>query len=73
MTHKEAVKCDAVDRYLLRQLSEKDEREFKKHLSRCESCKEELEAARIFVANLRAVFVAEQKRRERRGRRPRRT
>jgi hypothetical protein len=59
MTHEQAVKRQAVERYLLDELSPVERSEFEEHYFDCTECAAEVEAAAVFAANARAVFSEE--------------
>lgn len=59
MNHTEAVNKGAVERYLLRELSDAESEEFETHFFECTVCAEELRTGAIFEENARAVFQEE--------------
>ena len=56
MDHIEAVKNQAVERYLLGQMPEAEIDAFEKHFFECGTCAEEVESGVIFQENARAAF-----------------
>jgi anti-sigma factor RsiW len=56
MDHSEATRNLAVEQYMLGELGETQRDEFENHLFECPECAEEVKAAAILVANLKAVF-----------------
>ena len=56
MTHADAASTQAVERYLLGELSSQQRDEFEAHLFDCPECAEDLRAAAIFLDNSRAVL-----------------
>lgn len=59
MNHTEAVRTEAVERYLLGQLSGAECEEFEVHFFDCKVCAEELRVGAIFEENAKAAFQAE--------------
>ena len=59
MNHSAAVRIDAVNRYLLGQLSELECEEFELHFFDCKLCAAELSTAAVFEENAKAVFRAD--------------
>lgn len=59
MNHEQAVKRQAVERYLLDELSPVERSEFEEHYFDCAECASEVEAAAVFAANARSVFSEE--------------
>lgn len=59
MNHEQAVKRQAVERYLLDELSPVERSEFEEHYFDCAECAAEVEAAAVFAANARSVFSEE--------------
>lgn len=59
MNHTEAVSTDAVERYLLGQLSVSESEEFEQHFFDCLECADSLRAGAIFEDNARSVFLEE--------------
>jgi hypothetical protein len=57
MNHREAVDCQAADRYLLDELSAAERSEFEEHFFGCPECAAEVEAGAAFAANARAVLA----------------
>jgi hypothetical protein len=56
MDHSEATKNFAVEQYLLGELGETQRNEFENHFFDCPECAEDVKAAAILVANVKAVF-----------------
>ena len=56
MDHLDADKMQAVERYMLGDLSVSEVEEFERHFFDCPQCSEELRALTIFQENARAVF-----------------
>ena len=56
MDHSEAVQGQAVERYLLGQMSEAESESFEKHFFECAECAKELEMGAAFEENVRAVL-----------------
>ena len=54
MTHADAASTQAVERYLLGELSSQQRDEFEAHVFDCRECAEDLKAAAIFLDNSRA-------------------
>lgn len=59
MTHEEAVRTQAVERYLLRELSDSDRDAFEEHYFSCPECAEEVRAGAVFTASARALLAQE--------------
>jgi hypothetical protein len=59
MNHSDAVRLEAVDRYLLRQLSGPECEEFELHYFDCKLCAAELADAAVFEENAKAVLRAD--------------
>src|SRR6516162_2470990 len=59
MNHSDAVRLEAVDRYLLGQLSGPECDEFELHYFDCKLCAEELAMAAVFEENAKAVLRAD--------------
>ena len=59
MDHTQAVSTDAVERYLLGQLSDSESEEFETHFFDCAECAQELRAGALFEENARVVFNEE--------------
>jgi anti-sigma factor RsiW len=57
MTHEEAVRTQAVERYLLRELSDSDLDAFEEHYFSCPECAEEVRAGAVFTASARALLA----------------
>ncbi len=57
MTHEEAVRTQAVERYLLRELSDSDRDAFEEHYFSCPECAEEVRAGAVFTASARALLA----------------
>ena len=56
MDHKEAIRIQAVDRYLLGEFSTVERQEFEEHFFSCGECSEDLRMGAILVDNSRAVL-----------------
>jgi len=56
MDHKEATRIQAVDRYLLGELSTEEQQGFEEHFFSCGECSEDLRMGAILVDNSRAVL-----------------
>ncbi len=56
MNHAEAQATGALDRYLLKELSEADALRFEEHYFECAECAEEVRVSTAFLANLHAVL-----------------
>jgi Putative zinc-finger len=56
MEHKEAIRIQAVDRYLLGELTAVEREEFEEHFFSCGECSEDLHMGAILVDNSRAVL-----------------
>lgn len=56
MDHKEAIRIQAVDRYLLGEMTAADRMEFEEHFFTCGECSEDLHMGAILVDNSRAVL-----------------
>jgi Putative zinc-finger len=56
MNHAEAEATSAVERYLLGEMGETEERTFEEHFFGCVDCAEDVRASTAFVENLRAVL-----------------
>jgi hypothetical protein len=59
MEHKEAIRIQAVDRYLLGELTAAEREEFEDHFFSCGECSEDLHTGAILVDNSRAVLREE--------------
>ncbi|HMD70580.1 MAG TPA: zf-HC2 domain-containing protein [Bryobacteraceae bacterium] len=59
MDHKEAIRIQAVDRYLLGELSSVDRQDFEEHFFSCGECSEDLRIGAILVGSSRAVLREE--------------
>jgi hypothetical protein len=57
MDHSEATEMNAVERYVLGDLSVPEVEEFERHFFDCPQCSEELRAVSILQDNARAVFL----------------
>jgi hypothetical protein len=57
MDHLDADRMQAVERYMLGDLTVSEVEEFERHFFDCPQCSEELRALTIFQENARAVFV----------------
>lgn len=57
MDHLEAENMQAVERYMLGELSVSEVEDFERHFFDCPQCSEELRALTIFQENVRAVFA----------------
>jgi hypothetical protein len=56
MDHKEAIRIQAVDRYLLGEFSTVERQKFEEHFFSCDECSEDLRIGAILVDNSRAVL-----------------
>src|SRR5258705_13633457 len=56
INHQEAVRSNAVERYLLGQMSDSETESFELHFFECEECAGELRTGAVFVENARQVF-----------------
>ncbi len=56
MDHKEAIRIQAVDRYLLDELPSVDRQAFEEHFFSCRECSEDLRIGAILVDNSRSVL-----------------
>jgi hypothetical protein len=59
MNHTEAVEKEAVERYLLGDLSKSESDEFETHFFECTECADELREGALFEENAKAVFREE--------------
>jgi hypothetical protein len=59
MEHQEAIRIQAVDRYLLGELTAVEREEFEEHFFSCGECSEDLHTGAILVDNSRAVLREE--------------
>ncbi|MEO8130875.1 MAG: zf-HC2 domain-containing protein [Bryobacteraceae bacterium] len=59
MEHTEAVNVQAVERYLLHELSGAELKAFEEHFFVCTQCAADLESSTLFIANARQVFREE--------------
>lgn len=59
MDHEKAIRTNAVDRYLLGELSTAERQEFEEHFFSCGECSEDLHAGAILVDNSRAILREE--------------
>lgn len=59
MDHETAIRTNAVDRYLLGDLSTDERQEFEEHFFSCGECSEDLHAGAILVDNSRALLREE--------------
>ena len=57
MDHSEAINKQAVERYVLGDLTVSEVEEFERHFFDCPQCSEELRIASVFLDNARAVFI----------------
>src|SRR5579872_3901062 len=57
MDHSEASQMEAVDRYVLGDLSVSEVEEFERHFFDCPQCSEELRLLSVLQENARAVFI----------------
>lgn len=57
MDHREAIEIQAVERYLLNELSPEEAESFERHYFECTECALAVEAGRWFAASTRAVFA----------------
>jgi hypothetical protein len=55
MNHMEAVKKQAVERYLLKEMHEEEAQSFEQHYYKCEACTEELEIGASLMDNAREM------------------
>jgi Putative zinc-finger len=60
MNHVEALKTQAVERYLLGELSGSETEEFEQHYFACAECAADVAAGAVLQANARAVFQEDQ-------------
>lgn len=60
MDHLDAGQMNAVERYMLGDLSVSEVEEFERHFFDCPQCSEELRALTIFQENARAVFAEQE-------------
>jgi hypothetical protein len=56
MEHKDAIRLQAAERYLLGELSDTERDEFEQHFFACSICGQEVRAGAIFQENARALF-----------------
>lgn len=59
MDHKEAIRIQAVGRYLLGEMTAADRSDFEQHFFSCGECSEDLRMGAILVDNSRAVLREE--------------
>ncbi len=59
MDHEEAIRLQAVDRYLLNELTNGERQAFEEHFFSCSECSEDLHAGAILIDNSRAVLREE--------------
>src|ERR1700730_2741159 len=64
MDHTEAQSTQAVEKYVLGELSPIETEAFEQHYFACTECAEELKVLALFQANLRAIFEEEEARSE---------
>jgi hypothetical protein len=57
MTHEQAVEDKAVERFILREMTEAEEDEFIEHYFGCEECAEQVQAGAVFAENTKAVAL----------------
>src|SRR5579862_5733413 len=57
MDHSEAIQANAVERYVLGELSVSEVEDFEQHFFDCPQCSEELRMLSVFRENARAVFL----------------
>lgn len=65
MEHQHAVESQAVERYLLGELSSGDREAFEEHFFTCTECAAEIRAGAIFADNAKSVFAEEERKRSR--------
>lgn len=65
MEHSEAVETKAVERYLLKEMNEAERDAFEAHYFDCPTCAEDVRQAQVFAADIRVVFQAEDRNRQR--------
>ncbi|MGH9632199.1 MAG: zf-HC2 domain-containing protein, partial [Bryobacteraceae bacterium] len=63
MEHQHAVESQAVERYLLGELSSGDREAFEEHFFTCTECAAEVRAGAIFADNAKSVFADEDRKR----------
>jgi hypothetical protein len=56
MTHEDAVRSRAAERYLLSELASEERAQFEEHFFDCPECAEDVRVGEIFASNARAVF-----------------
>jgi hypothetical protein len=56
MTHEFAHRCNAVDRYLMGELTLEECREFEEHLFCCPICAEDVHTGAVVIDNLKEIF-----------------
>ncbi|HTT63732.1 MAG TPA: zf-HC2 domain-containing protein [Bryobacteraceae bacterium] len=71
MDHSEAVRSEAAERYVARELSAAEQEAFEEHLFDCPECAHEVEFELAFAANVRAVSREQQEARQPAGATPR--
>ena len=59
MDHEEAIRLQAVDRYLLNELTNGERQAFEEHFFSCSECSEDLHTGAILIDNSRAVLREE--------------
>ncbi|MGE5647625.1 MAG: zf-HC2 domain-containing protein [Acidobacteriota bacterium] len=59
MTHEDAVRTGAAEKYILDQLAPEDRQRFEEHYFGCPECAAEVKLGSVFAENARAVFAAE--------------
>jgi hypothetical protein len=59
MDHKEAIEAQAVERYLLQELSPAEAQDFELHYFECPQCAQAVDAGSQFIENTKAAFTAD--------------
>ena len=59
MTHEDAVKSRAAERYLLSELAADERAQFEEHFFDCPECAADVRLGEVFASNARAVFLEE--------------
>lgn len=59
MDHETAMKTEAIERYLLREMPDGERDAFEEHFFECSDCANELKAASAFLENLKTVVAEE--------------
>ena len=57
MEHTEAVASQAVEKYVLREMTEEEALEFEQHFFTCKECADDVTAESVFADTARAVFA----------------